>query len=90
MCADDIKAIARRWFEELWNTGNVAVADELLAPSYIGHDPLWPDLGPGPEGVKRFVTRYRSAFPDFHFTIEDQIAEGGYPPFRCRLFLMPL
>jgi steroid delta-isomerase-like uncharacterized protein len=78
MSADDIKAFVRRWFEELWNTGNVAIADELLAPTYMGHDPTWPDLAPGPEGVKRFVTKYRSAFPDFHFTIEDQIAEGGY------------
>lgn len=30
----------------------------------------------GREGFKQFVLMYRSAFPDMHITIEDQIAEG--------------
>jgi steroid delta-isomerase-like uncharacterized protein len=30
----------------------------------------------GPEDVKRFMGEFREAFPDFHSTIEDQIAEG--------------
>jgi steroid delta-isomerase-like uncharacterized protein len=30
----------------------------------------------GPEDVKRFMSEFRQAFPDFHSTIEDQIAEG--------------
>ena len=30
----------------------------------------------GREGAKQFVTMFRTAFPDLHFTIEDQIAEG--------------
>jgi hypothetical protein len=27
-----------------------------------------------PEGVKVLITTYRSAFPDLHFTIDEQIA----------------
>ena len=34
------------------------------------------ELDRGPEDVKRFMGEFRSAFPDFHTTIEDQIAEG--------------
>jgi serine phosphatase RsbU (regulator of sigma subunit) len=30
----------------------------------------------GPEDVKRFVSEFRQAFPDFHISIDDQIAEG--------------
>jgi steroid delta-isomerase-like uncharacterized protein len=30
----------------------------------------------GPEGVKHFYTQLRNAFPDIHFRIKDQIAEG--------------
>jgi predicted ester cyclase len=30
----------------------------------------------GPENVKRFLVEFRSAFHDFHVTIEDQIAEA--------------
>src|SRR6266487_536256 len=31
----------------------------------------------GRDGLKQFVTATLSAFPDFHFTIEDAIAEGN-------------
>jgi steroid delta-isomerase-like uncharacterized protein len=30
----------------------------------------------GREGIKQFYATLRAAFPDIHFTIEDQIAEG--------------
>jgi len=42
---------------------------------YVAHG-LGTELPPGPEGFKQFVSVYRSAFPDTHLTIEDQIAEG--------------
>jgi steroid delta-isomerase-like uncharacterized protein len=70
------KASVRRLFEEVWNKGNVAVADELFAPIYTHHDTATPDVGRGPEGEKKRVTLYRTAFPDIRFTIEDMLAEG--------------
>ena len=33
-------------------------------------------LPPGPAGTKQLVTVYRNAFPNLHFTIDEQIAEG--------------
>lgn len=41
----------------------------------MAHDPASPDVA-GPESFKRLVSSYRSAFPDLHDTIEEQIAEG--------------
>jgi steroid delta-isomerase-like uncharacterized protein len=70
------KTNVRRLFDELWNKGNMAVADELIAPTYIHHDAATPDVGRGPEGEKKRVTMYRTAFPDLRLTIEDTIAEG--------------
>ena len=70
------KTNVRRLFEELWNKGNLAVADELIAPTYMHHDASTPDAGRGPESEKKRVTLYRTAFPDFRLTIEDLIAEG--------------
>jgi hypothetical protein len=32
------KAIVRRVFEELWNQGNLLVADQLFTPNYTHHD----------------------------------------------------
>jgi len=68
------KGVAAMSFEEGWNQGNTAVFDELLAADYLDHDPSGPVHGP--EGFKQLYATYRSAFPDTHLTIEDQIAEG--------------
>ena len=70
------KAIVRRLFEELWNKGNLSMADQLFSPNYAHHDPSTPDFGRGPESERKRATLYRTAFPDLQLTIEDVIAEG--------------
>jgi steroid delta-isomerase-like uncharacterized protein len=60
---------------ELWDTGNLAIADEIFATDYINHDPTLPDVT-DIEGLKGFVVVSRIAFPDFHHTSEDMVAEG--------------
>jgi steroid delta-isomerase-like uncharacterized protein len=74
MSTEENKVNERRLVEEGWNQGNIAVFDELFAADYLGHDPSGPMHGP--EGFKQFYATYRTAFPDTHLTIEDQIAEG--------------
>src|SRR5712691_402664 len=70
------KAIVRRLIEEVWNKGNLSLADELFTPNYEHHDASSPDFGRGPESEKKRATLYRTAFPDLRVTIEDIIAEG--------------
>ncbi len=70
------KAIVRRLFEELWNKGNLSLADQLFTPNYTHHDSSSPDFGHGPESERKRATLYRTAFPDLRLTIEDLIAEG--------------
>ena len=70
------KAIVRRLIEELWNKGNLSLADELFAPNYEHHDASTLDFGRGPESEKKRATLYRAAFPDLRLTIEEIIAEG--------------
>ncbi len=65
-------AIARRWFEDFWDKGNLGVADEILAPDYIGHG----DPPNRIEDEKRQVTMLRTAFSEAQVTTEDQIAAG--------------
>jgi steroid delta-isomerase-like uncharacterized protein len=75
MSAEENKAMARRYWDEGWNTGNVAMFDEIFAPDIIFH----PDWGPAARGIeshKQGPTIWRTAFPDFHATIEDIFAEG--------------
>jgi predicted ester cyclase len=74
--AEETKAVARRWFEDFFNSGNLEVADEIIAPDHVNHDPTLPDIPPGPEGQKQVVNLYRSAFTNAHISIEEQLAEG--------------
>jgi predicted ester cyclase len=60
---EESKALVRRYFEDLASTGNLSVADEIVAAEHV-------------EDVKQLITRLHTAFPDFHMAIEDQIAEG--------------
>jgi predicted ester cyclase len=69
------KALVRKFFEEVWSKGNVAVVDELLAPDFVDRS-LLPGQGPSREGYKRSITEFRAAFSFADLTIEDQIAEG--------------
>ena len=77
MSTEANKAIARRFLEEIFSKGNLAVADEIIAPDHVNGGPgALPGLPPGPEGSKQLVMVYRNAFPDVQLTIDEQIAEG--------------
>jgi predicted ester cyclase len=75
--AKENKAIVRRWFEDLFNGGNLDVADEIVALNHVTYDPALPDVLSGSEGQKQVVSLYRDAFPDAHITVEHQIAVGN-------------
>ncbi len=69
------KAVARRFFTEVWGGGSEAVAQELLSEAYVGHM----TGSPAPlnrAGWLEFFRGFRVAFPDAEFTIEDVIGEG--------------
>ena len=74
MSAEENKALVRRCWEESFNKGNLAVVDELVAPTFSWHGP-GQDVS-GREGIKQLISLYRAAFPDIHMTFEDQIAQG--------------
>ena len=67
------KTVVRRLFEEVWNKGNLAVADELFHPEHTS--PSAPTLPAGPAGTKMIATMFRNAFPDFHMDITHMAAE---------------
>ena len=69
------KATFRRYVEEVGNEGKLDLVEEIF-DSYLSHQPDVHAEERGPEDVKRFIGEFRQAFPDFHTTIEEQIAEG--------------
>ncbi len=70
MSLEENKAIVRSWIES-YNKHNLDSLDEFLAPDYIDHIHHG-----GPEGVKQVFNMAFSAFPDWHESIEEMIAEG--------------
>ena len=72
--AEENKAVARRWLDEFWSTGNLALADEIFAPTYVRHDPDGPMTGP--DAIRRYVATIRADLPDLHFVADDMVAEG--------------
>ncbi len=76
MSAEENKAAFRRIPEEVLNAGNLDLADELFAADYVEHAPVPPGTPPGLAGFKAFVTAFRAAFPDLHYTVGTILAEG--------------
>jgi steroid delta-isomerase-like uncharacterized protein len=70
------KLAFRRAYEEVFNQGNLAVVDELIAEDFVTREAHPASTLPGPEAIRTAATVLRTAFPDLHFTIEDLVAEG--------------
>lgn len=71
--------LVRRFYAEIFNTGNLAVADEIIAAEFVEHIPQ-PMPGSqstkGPEAVRSFASKFREAIPDLHVSVDDIIAAG--------------
>jgi steroid delta-isomerase-like uncharacterized protein len=74
--SEENKAVARRIDAEVWNEGRLEVIDELVAGDYVSTVVGVPEQIRGPQGFREFVVTYRTAFPDLHISIDEQIAEG--------------
>lgn len=75
-----IEAVAQRWYDG-FNTGDVAIIDEVLAPDWADYPPA-PGPGTDVENYKRLVLATRATFPDIHFETQDFIVEGDWVAVR--------
>lgn len=65
--------VVRRALEEVWNTGEVDVLDELLTEDYVRHGR---DEQTDKEHIKATITLSRSAFPDLQTQIQHILQQG--------------
>jgi C-1 hydroxylase len=68
---EENKALVRKVIEGE-NNRDLAVLDKLIAPTYVNQTYQLR----GPEGYKQLLTVIFKAFPDWHETVEDIVAEG--------------
>ena len=68
------KAVVERLVRDIVNGGQVELLDEVLADNFTAHG-----VGPGPagpDGMRRLIATWRTAFPDWQDHIEEIVAEG--------------
>jgi steroid delta-isomerase-like uncharacterized protein len=61
--------------EEAVNQGQLERFDQMLAESFVEHEPL-PGFEPGRTGVKQWFGVMRTAFPDLKFDVKFTMADG--------------
>lgn len=69
------KILVQRYYEEMWNTWNFALADELLSAEISFRGSLGVEVR-GRLAFCEYMRRVRNAFPDFHNKIEQLVSEG--------------
>ena len=72
----DLKAMAKRFNDEVFTQGKVDVIDEIVADNFVEHQAAPPGIEPNREGLKKFVQMFREAFPDMKSEILACVVEG--------------
>lgn len=75
------KAVVERVVEEMWNRGDLAVADELIHEDLVEHGAFGDSSG-GREDARRTVGGFRAAFPDLELKILDLLGNGEHVVLR--------
>ncbi len=74
---DANKRIARRFIEEVVNTGDLSRLEEFVSPDFReSADPSGRIAGL--DGMREHVLGVRRVYQDLHLTVEQQIAEGEW------------
>jgi steroid delta-isomerase-like uncharacterized protein len=71
----DHSATVRAFLDSVLNNGEIESTGQFFWDDVVEHVPL-PGQGPGLSGLKEVLCGMRTAFPDMHWTVEEQIAEG--------------
>jgi steroid delta-isomerase-like uncharacterized protein len=74
MSLDENKALVERFVAEFWSSGKLSSADELMAAdaTIAVNNQAVADI----ETLKAICRSIREAFPDWHSTFEELVAEG--------------
>jgi steroid delta-isomerase-like uncharacterized protein len=68
--SEENKAIARRFFEQVWNEGKLDRFEEFIAQDVVPH------TGPGvtdAESMKQSLAMIRDALPDINIVLDDEL-----------------
>jgi steroid delta-isomerase-like uncharacterized protein len=82
MSVEKNKASLRRFTDEIINKDDLGILPEFTAANVVLHSAVGTDIK-GLEGIKQFFKSSKAAFPDWHDSIENLIAEGDMVAAQC-------
>lgn len=71
----DLKAVGRRFYDEVFNSGDIAALDDILADDFVEHEEV-PGFKPDKAGVTEFFSMMHQAFPDISVEVEAMAVDG--------------
>ncbi len=80
----DVKALTRRFYDEVVNAHNLDALEGLISPDFVEHEGF-PGMPNDASAVKGFFGMMFEAFPDLHIEAIDLIAEGDKVVTRCTM-----
>jgi steroid delta-isomerase-like uncharacterized protein len=83
--AESIKAIVRRYAEDVFVGGDLDAIGETIATDYVHHSPSVPDVV-GVEAMAELVRGFRRSFSDISLTVDDMVAQDDRVATRLRIF----
>jgi predicted ester cyclase len=64
-------------YVEAWNTGNLDPLDAIIDPQYVRHVSSASTTGAvGVDSLKKVISNFRTTYPDFHVTLDEEIYVG--------------
>jgi predicted ester cyclase len=82
--AVDYADLARRFYKEVFDNGNVDAVDDFCASDYLDHA-IKPEMGmtQDREGLKAYCKMYLDAFSGMRVDVEDVVTEGNKAAVRA-------
>lgn len=71
----DLKSLARQFYDDVFNKGDMAALEERLADDFVEHDDL-PGFAPNKAGVTEFFSMMHRAFPDLSVEVQAMAVDG--------------
>jgi steroid delta-isomerase-like uncharacterized protein len=75
MSRQEMEALARRFFTEVFEQGNVDAIDEICSQDFIEHEAM-PGMPGGREGNKEFFRQWNQGISNTRVDVEDMMVDG--------------
>ncbi len=75
MAAISNKELVKKFYQEVWNERKAQSVEKYLSPSHALVDPNAMDTKTGPEAYMEVLTRFRRAFSNLKFEVQEMVGE---------------